>query len=330
MLALLALLPLALAMCYTPDGTPVPRDIPCNQDGGVSMCCDRGYFCHSNGICQPENMSIDVPNRFIRATCTDESWESPECVSFCTTANPGGGEWVVRCTNSTSTKASEWCCSWETCCEDNDPRIEIGDAVVIGRATFSASSSTQAPRSTSTSATTSEPQTTTTDETTSATIRPDETTSATTPPDETTTDTVPPASSGPPLPAQSESSGSSTNTLTIGLGVGLGVALLALVGGLVWWWLHGRPRPGRHGASDNGHAARTLQDPGDTQFEKNGAYAPGVYAPGGYAPGVYAPEGYAPGVYPPGMYASWNRPAELEERRVHELGDRPGRLELAG
>ncbi|GFF28741.1 hypothetical protein IFM51744_00637 [Aspergillus udagawae] len=114
-LALLSTVPSVSATnCYTPDGT-ISNDRPCNASASASVCCTQGFLCTSNQLCQPAGWwdgSDGNPLQFIRGTCTDKTWAAPECQGHCVADNPSGGEWVMRCGNTTT----NYCCSADDCC----------------------------------------------------------------------------------------------------------------------------------------------------------------------------------------------------------------------
>jgi len=93
------------ATCHFPDGTTI-QDTACNPTAPNSTCCGPGYACLSNHICAlTEHVSKDIANSFsyyVRASCTDKTWTSPECPSFCTNTSNGdnvgvGGMGVGKC-----------------------------------------------------------------------------------------------------------------------------------------------------------------------------------------------------------------------------------------
>lgn len=79
----------AATNCYFPNGTdanPVNQALqrtPCFSDGPsniASMCCHVGDTCRSDGLC--DNSYQD--GSLTRDTCTDPSWNSPNCIKLCT------------------------------------------------------------------------------------------------------------------------------------------------------------------------------------------------------------------------------------------------------
>lgn len=67
--------------CYYPDGNLDDGLAPCNAGADVSSCCGRQDICLDNGYCivQTENYG----NRLSRAGCTDGTWKSSACPSYC-------------------------------------------------------------------------------------------------------------------------------------------------------------------------------------------------------------------------------------------------------
>ncbi|KAF2845744.1 hypothetical protein T440DRAFT_407179 [Plenodomus tracheiphilus IPT5] len=97
-------IPLVSAICYFPDGKSIPRqDTPCRSEG-FSTCCGQGYACLSNNLCMlTEHVPNPIPgqSRYVRGSCTDQSWDSPHCPNFCIVPahddNFSGGTGVAKC-----------------------------------------------------------------------------------------------------------------------------------------------------------------------------------------------------------------------------------------
>ena len=101
------------AQCYYPDATSEPRDTVCNASAPVSLCCQNGETCLTNGLCFSQwNTSINT------GTCTDKSWTSSNCFQQCvaTLGIDHGIHTLYRCNDN------QWCCSTggniTSCCND--------------------------------------------------------------------------------------------------------------------------------------------------------------------------------------------------------------------
>jgi hypothetical protein len=77
----LGILPTCLAGCYYPGGKEATDDLPCDPDAEVSVCCAGsvvlGFVCLSNKLC------VSPKGRIARGSCTDPTWQSPDCPKFC-------------------------------------------------------------------------------------------------------------------------------------------------------------------------------------------------------------------------------------------------------
>ncbi|KAK2738772.1 hypothetical protein FQN55_000410 [Onygenales sp. PD_40] len=198
--------PASATICYTPDGS-ISNDMPCNAAAEVSVCCEDTFVCTENQLCQPMgwyNGTDGDPLQLIRGTCTDRTWESPECPGRCIAESPGGGEWVMRCGSG----SEEYCCSDASCCENGGKRYNLGNSsmsAIAGQQVL-ATSTTQSSRPTSTSTPTS-------------------------------TSRVPtPTASETDGPDTGASTNSHSKTIAIGVGVGVscGVVILGCLVYLLW------------------------------------------------------------------------------------------------
>lgn len=74
------------ALCYTPDGG-ISNDISCDATAEASICCKRGYYCTASKLCLAEGHANQTGFAFdgvyVRGTCSDKSWQSPECGGNC-------------------------------------------------------------------------------------------------------------------------------------------------------------------------------------------------------------------------------------------------------
>lgn len=77
----LSVLQVCWGKCYYPNGNEAKDNIPCDPDAEVSACCGvadiNGHACLTNTLCLGGNGKI------IRGTCTDKSWNSPDCPQWC-------------------------------------------------------------------------------------------------------------------------------------------------------------------------------------------------------------------------------------------------------
>ncbi|KAJ9315226.1 hypothetical protein DTO271D3_4393 [Paecilomyces variotii] len=217
-------------LCYTPDGT-LTSDQPCNLTAPASVCCEQGFYCTSNRLCQPANWWNGVngnPLQFIRGTCTDKTWASPECGSHCIIESVTGGEWVMEC----GTHVDKWCCSADNCCSNSSyEQFALGLPSVTATAGVYGTS-TASPISLPTTMTNSSMNATATANST----RPEVTAKATSSGFITHPSEIPSASS-------SSSSGSSkTTAVGIGFGVGVGSAAVAGIAGAIIFCLRRKKR----------------------------------------------------------------------------------------
>ena len=97
------------ATYYYPDGVTVAAgDFPCTPDGD-SACCGDGFVCLSNNICMATGNEVLKAGQslYVRGSCTDRTWKSRNCPSFCINPNPpnqnviSGGNGIARCPYST-------------------------------------------------------------------------------------------------------------------------------------------------------------------------------------------------------------------------------------
>ncbi|KAF2669406.1 hypothetical protein BT63DRAFT_479255 [Microthyrium microscopicum] len=121
-----ALMRLASAsQCYYPDGTaPTDYTYRACTSGGVSSCCipGEGDQCLSNGLC-----FWPAGNYAFRGACTDQTWNSGNCTSFCKSSNIGGWEQLESC------GGTKYCCISDgvDCCNHASYIFDIGVPSVI-------------------------------------------------------------------------------------------------------------------------------------------------------------------------------------------------------
>lgn len=87
---LLSLLSCVLGACYTPDGDLRGVDgeggayLPCNSNGGHSMCCALGRKGKYKNTCRPDGLCDEADSGWIfRESCTDPTWRDPACIKLC-------------------------------------------------------------------------------------------------------------------------------------------------------------------------------------------------------------------------------------------------------
>lgn len=135
--------------------------------------------------------------------------------------NPSGGEYVMRCANSTSKSLDSWCCADDKCCTNNAaPKLSVGDADVT--ATAGAKEKTTSTSKASSTSTSSSSSTTTTTSTAAVTTS---------------------ASASEKDESDKDDNPATINVLAVGLGVGLGAAVIAVASSVgIWMWCRKRRR----------------------------------------------------------------------------------------
>jgi hypothetical protein len=208
-------------LCYYPDGGTAKGDYACNLTAEHSFCCAVGYNCLDNKIC------VAVGNSdWNRGSCTDKTWNSPECPQFCKKFSSSGGSWVVNCAEDAGV-----CCydtlaaSPDDCCSanltDQNPVSKLpGEPTPFTLITSGASTQTRILSSSSSSSSSS----ITTTSATSATSSSITSTSSST---STTTST---SSTSSPSATPTAAASSSESTLTTGAYVGIAIGIAAAIG----------------------------------------------------------------------------------------------------
>ena len=240
--------------CWFPNGAPAQKSSPCNSTQTESACCTKGAICLSNGVCQWNQDLVNADDRIgsmWRGSCTDRSWQSPDCPLFCysecmpyfddgcnykcqmdvrwaknDTLEPpfedGGPQLVSSCVQH------NWCCqdkdNGTSCCE-SESLIYLGNVSAI--ASIPSSTSTSAPLSAIENKTSLSPRTSSTIQ---STLGPETTTS-----DGSTSlarpggdaASVTSATAQPKPPSSSDVKINSTErNLVIGLGIIVGLAFV--------------------------------------------------------------------------------------------------------
>ncbi|KAF2229888.1 hypothetical protein EV356DRAFT_580435 [Viridothelium virens] len=80
-------------LCYFPDGQTIASDnFPCLASGN-STCCEHGYACLSNKLCEFTSFVPLAPyeahQQYVRGSCTDPSFNDPNCPTFCVDTSSG-------------------------------------------------------------------------------------------------------------------------------------------------------------------------------------------------------------------------------------------------
>jgi hypothetical protein len=81
-------------LCFYPDGSQAQSDHACHLTSEFSFCCAIGDNCLDNKLCVTKS---DDPQPYNRGSCTDKTWNSPECPRFCLDFSSDGGTWLVNC-----------------------------------------------------------------------------------------------------------------------------------------------------------------------------------------------------------------------------------------
>lgn len=104
--------------CYFPNGSEIQSSNTTTYEacngiaGATSQCCATSEGCSANGLC------VSSEGQYSRGGCTDPTFQSPFCLSICTSILLGGTSSgaadVLQCTDGT------WCCgddnSTTSCC----------------------------------------------------------------------------------------------------------------------------------------------------------------------------------------------------------------------
>lgn len=94
------------AICYWPDGTLTAEDVACQDNSAESACCSPGFVCLSSGLCMVSSDVIRIPGDTIyrRSSCTDSTWRSSSCASYCLNEDEGdiidGSNGITKCDGS--------------------------------------------------------------------------------------------------------------------------------------------------------------------------------------------------------------------------------------
>ncbi|PWY84461.1 hypothetical protein BO83DRAFT_374784 [Aspergillus eucalypticola CBS 122712] len=123
----------AAKSCYAPDGTQIEDDRyrPCIAIEGVqSMCCRINDTdpdeCRADGLCYTNKTGYAG---YWRDFCTDETWDTPNCLSksICNTTAGGNSSWTYY---MTSCSGVDYCCGDDPSCCSGDNIFSIKDTLV--------------------------------------------------------------------------------------------------------------------------------------------------------------------------------------------------------
>ncbi|PGH16877.1 hypothetical protein AJ79_01521 [Helicocarpus griseus UAMH5409] len=200
-------------MCYALDGTPYPFDVPCTNDE-VTICCNPGDICMSNGLCYLQGSHGMVLSR---GSCTDRNW-GPLCNAPCSKYARNIGFPIVNM--GFNKDNSDYCCgqtdivNGKIGCLNGDKPFKIRRGTAIPGIAGLASNATSAPQPSPTPSDTANPSIPST---------------AASPTD--------PASSSPTevnMPSSSTCPASHETAIGAGVGIPLGVIALASLAWAIW------------------------------------------------------------------------------------------------
>jgi len=118
----------ATKTCYWPSGKTAGALTPCNDTLSVSHCCKESDVCISNGLCFSPGLGV-----LVRRGCTDRSWNSTECPSYCLADKYKAADIVMTVCDT----YGDFCCGQDddarTCCNLNgtEQPEKIGTGSVI-------------------------------------------------------------------------------------------------------------------------------------------------------------------------------------------------------
>ncbi|KAF2709041.1 hypothetical protein K504DRAFT_503039 [Pleomassaria siparia CBS 279.74] len=245
-------LALAADICYNKDGVQYNNAFPCKPDADASGCCDFGWVCLSNGLCQPgpEATNNGFVDYYRPDGCTDPTWSNPACFSAC---NKFQGNGLEPCGSGT------FCCydmQGCDCTASNSTLLTLGAATII--TTISLTSPTPSPSSTPVSTLASTTSAATTSSSTSNTPAP----------------ISPEEASAPSTTEAASSSGFNGTTVGAGIGIGLGVPIIALTIILVIVIKRSRRGGIYHRARDENEEKHEMEVPHVVHEISEGYYSP--------------------------------------------------------
>ncbi|KAI1179532.1 hypothetical protein F4777DRAFT_434886 [Nemania sp. FL0916] len=131
---ILQIAPLATATqrCYYPQGNLSGGDVVCGDGVNHSHCCGPHAICLTNKLCLQISDTISIS----RASCTDPTWQAPECPDHCRDVNVDKG---IPLALYSYGKPSKYCCgvaatqkgSSSLGCSSGSEPFEIGTADIL-------------------------------------------------------------------------------------------------------------------------------------------------------------------------------------------------------
>ena len=135
--------------CYghsSPNAVFLSNYGPCNpQQGGISLCCEIGETCLTNGLC------VTPSGVYYNGGCTDITYKAAICPTFCTSGKyravdqslvkliigSGDANWVIEC-HGPAVHDGDFCCSVNgtttTCCNTASNGLGLVAAVSSAQA----------------------------------------------------------------------------------------------------------------------------------------------------------------------------------------------------
>ncbi|KAF2872252.1 hypothetical protein BDV95DRAFT_605884 [Massariosphaeria phaeospora] len=240
----------AATQCYFPNGKP-SGDVPCNASAPVSHCCGSLSHCLSNGLCNLDSKAQSGAG-FLRAQCTDKTWQSELCPSQCRLnqdhAKPKAydfaakGVLILQCraVGMGYANPGDYCCEsigeGKRCCNTESATFHL-EAATIGAFNGPASASVSASASASSSASSSVSTLASASQSASASISTSTSASASrsTSSPVSLTPTPEPQTTSQAAPAAPRAGLSTGVMVSAGIGAGVGVCVLIGIAIALWW-----------------------------------------------------------------------------------------------
>ncbi|KAH6691355.1 hypothetical protein F5X68DRAFT_201757 [Plectosphaerella plurivora] len=210
----------AAGRCYYPNGAQSFDNFPCDVDAEDGPCChgSQGWACLDNKLCRGPDGNV------VRGSCSDPTWDSPECSHFCLSASTGGTD-LISCSNVTGIDTSYCCDHTVNCCNSGVGRFDVlpSEPQVVATWNRASSQYITVPTSSKASSTSSAPESTPT------TLVSTSAAPSSTPSEETSQSAAPAESTSGPTSGGSEGEMSIAVKAGIGAGAGAGAILVAVI-----------------------------------------------------------------------------------------------------